>query len=253
MQTAVCCACHEEKEIFSLRKGVNKCADCLCTQIGRSTMDLFRKGIKPITAPVHVLVAVAGESSSTFLAHILKTRVCLSLQGKSAVVKKLETITSDQLTPFTLPNITRYASENDFNCVIIGDDASTVSLGTMAAISCGRPDIVRWISSDDFENYSVPVIRPVRQSLPEETTFYCEMKQLEFDNGKRILDRAFPHEKKLLETVVAEGHGATPFAVQKLAERLVVSKHDFKCPGCGLPGTRDELCTICKTIESCKQ
>lgn len=216
-------------------------------------MDLFRKGIKPIASPVHVLVAVSGDSSSTFLAHILKTRVCLSLQGKSAVVKKLEIVTPDKVTPFTLPNITKYATENDFNCVAVGDDAATVSLATMAAISCGRPDVVRWISGDDFENYSVAVIRPVRQSLPEETTFYCEKNNLEFDNKQRVLDRAFPHEKKLLDTVVADGHGATPFAVQKLAERLVVSHHEFKCPGCGLPSASDEICTICKTIESCKE
>ena len=243
---SICCGCHQAKELFTLRQGVSKCSDCICNQIGRSTMDLFRKGLKSVPAPVHVLVVVTGDSSSTFLYDLLKARLNTSLQGRSAVVRQLECLRQDKLS---LTDAVNEAKSRGLNCVVLGDDVSTVALATLAAFSSGLPDRARIASTDDFDNYGVAVLRPVRQCLVEETEFYCRQHGLEFDNTTRTLDRAFSHEQRLLDAVLREGNGGVPFAVQKLAERLtpVVSEH--KCPLCGLPNKDDQVCEICKVLE----
>jgi hypothetical protein len=252
--TGQCCACHEEKPVFVLRHGVVKCGSCICQQIGRSTMDLFRKGIRPIPAPVHILVAVSDDPSSNFLFHLLHSRLNTSLTSKSAVCRKLEAISGvsrpngNYIEKFTLPAITQWAKEHDFNCVVLGDDASHIALASLAAISCGRTDLLHSISTDDTENYGITVLRPVRQCLRAETRFYCQTESLNFSEAPSLLERAFSHEAGLLEAVLADGHGGTPFAVQKLAERVTAPTATSKCPECGLPSKSGDPCGICVAL-----
>ena len=208
-------------------------------------MDLFRKGLKQVPAPVHVLVVVTGDSSSKFVFDLLKARLNLSLQGKSAVVRRLDCLTQDRLS---IPDAVTAAKAGGFNCIVLGDDVSTIALATLASFSCGMPDRARLAAGDDFESYEVAVLRPVRQCLLEETAFYCRKNEIEFDNSTRALEQAFPHEQRLLDEVLADGHGGCPFAVQKLAERLVPGDHSHKCPTCGLPNATDEVCAMCRAL-----
>ena len=212
-------------------------------------MDLFRKGLKNVPAPVHVLVVVTGDCSSVFASDLLRKRLNTSLQGKSAVVRKLDTVRKDSFEgEFTLPNIVKYARENDFNCIVLCDDASTVSLGTLAVISCGRPDLMHSLSCDDYKTYGMGVLRPVRQCLVEETEFYCRHHGLAFDNGYRTLDSVFIHEKRMIEEILEDGHGDTVFAIQKLSERMPESSKQRKCPKCGLPYDQGDECALCHMI-----
>jgi hypothetical protein len=250
----VCCGCHEERDIFVLRQGVRKCAECICTQIGRSTMDLFRKGIKPIPSPVHILVHVSGDASSVFLFHLVRARLTVTLQGKSAVIRKIEGISGTPqpdchlIDRDTLPAITQWARDNGFHCVLEAGDASHIAVATLAAVTTGRTDLAHLLATDDFVNYAVPVLRPIRQCLAAETEFYCRHHALAFSEEPMVFERAFAHEKKMLEEVLADGHGATPFAVQKLAERISGGTGDEKCTECGLPVIAAGICEICSTI-----
>jgi hypothetical protein len=251
-----CCGCHEPKEVFTLRKGVTKCAECICNQIGRSTMDLFRKAIKSIPPPIHVLLVCTGDPSSTFVNHLLKTRLKLGFEGKSAVVKKIQSISSNprpgielQLPQLTPRSIANFARNNGFNCIILGDDASRVALASLGAVSCGRPDLLHWLSTDDFESFpDVAILRPVRQCLSEETRFYCRFHGLEFEEEIDGFERGFVHEKKMLDDVVGDGHGAAAFAVQKLAMRLPGMAMAGKCGECGLPVEGEGLCEMCSVV-----
>lgn len=261
-----CIACHQEKPCFNLRKGVVKCADCICDQIGKSTMDLFRKGTKAIPNPVHVLVPISGGASSLFLWDLLQKRLGPYMNGKSSVVRKLEAISScdlnniksnytiNKIPKFTMQAAVEFAKNNDFNCIVLGDNTEHTTLAHLATLSCGRPDLSHWYSTDDFTNYSpVAVLRPVRQCLLREIQFYCRQNKIEYDTDLSPLEKAFPYEIKLIDSVLADGNGAMPFAVQKLGEKLPPFPQKGKCPICNLPSPDNEICAFCSTIESCNK
>ena len=256
-----CCACRQEGvEIFELRKGVRKCAKCTIESVGRSIMGLFRKALKHLPAPVHVLVAVSGGCSSVAVWDLLSKRLNTALNGKSAVVKKLQAITSKKddfnipgivhIDEYTVPNVVRYAKENDFNCVVLGDNAEHVALASLGAISVGRPDLSSWITNDDEKNFApLIVIRPARQCLEAELKFYCKENGLNIDDEKSDLQKAFVFEQKMLDNVKVDGHGEAPFAIQKMGEKLPRIYYEFKCPKCGLPSSSNEKCQMCVEIE----
>ncbi|KAH0785720.1 hypothetical protein GPJ56_010375 [Histomonas meleagridis] len=251
---SVCCSCRKEVELFELRKDVKKCAQCLCDQVGRSIMDLFKKGLKLIPAPVHVLVAVSGGPSSLVLWDLLSKRLNTTHIGKSAVVRKLSAISTQPLNipnlieipHFSIPDIVSYAKENDYNCVVFGFNVDHISLSNLAAVSCGRPDLSPWLSNDDSENYRpVVVLKPVRKCLESELKFYCDQNKISYDDTPSALYKAFPFENKLLQRIKEEGHNDTSFAVQRMGERLQTMKQSYKCPTCGLPSNIEGPCQMC--------
>lgn len=254
-----CCACHQEKDVFSLRKDVIKCADCWCNQAGRSAMDLFKKALKEIPPPVNVLVSVSGGSSSYFLWTLMKARLNTSLQGKSAVVRKLEAISTENLEieglhhidHFSIPEVVQYAKQNSFNCLVLGDNIDQISLYMLAGISCGTPNVAHLISNDDFLSFSpVAILRPARQLLSTEVEFYCKHNSVPYNNQPTSFQKVFHYEKKMLQSIVDEGHGGTPFAIQKMAERLQLMKQESHCPSCGLPSDSPDIkCPICLYVE----
>ena len=233
-----CCSCHEEKSLYNLRKGVNKCSKCICDQIGRSVMDTFRKALKGIPPPVNVLVCVSGGPNSMFAYHILKSRLNLGFTGKSAVVKRLEAISSRELPienlnvihKFGVKEVVEFAKENGFNCVVLGDCVDRVSLGVFGVLSQGRTDLFPWVSGDDLQNYMpIAVLRPVRQCLAIETMFYCRENGIEVIEELSPFQKAFEIETKMIKRIGEEGSEATPFAVQKMAERLASHKSNAFC------------------------
>lgn len=263
---ATCIACHQEKTCFSLRKGVVKCADCICDQIGRSTMDLFRKATKTIPNPVHVLVCISGGASSLYLWDLFKKRLAPYMNGKTSVVRKLEAISTKDLTDFdenftlhkipkfTIPAVTDFAKNNDFNCIVLGDNTDHITLTHFATLSCGRPDLAHWYSTDDSTNYSpIAVLRPVRQCLLREIQFYCKQKQIKYDSSLSPLEKTFKYETDLINSVLSDDNGGMPFAVQKLGEKLPPFLQNKKCPICHLPSLNDEICSFCSAIESCNE
>ncbi|KAH0786244.1 hypothetical protein GPJ56_009921 [Histomonas meleagridis] len=252
-----CCGCKKEATLFELRKGVKKCAECICDQVGRSTMDLLKKGMKLISYPVHILVCVSGGPSSAFVWDLLSKRINTTLKGKSAVIKKLCAISSYDLDipnlihipHFSLTEVVQYAIQNDFNCIVLGDNADHISLATLGAISCGRPDVIHWISTDDTTNYlPVSILRPARQCLESEIKFYCTQNNIKVDCSHSAFQNAFSFEANMLVAVGNDGHGGTPFAIQKMGERLPTIKYDFKCTNCGLPSPDEGICSICSSI-----
>ncbi|KAK8894747.1 hypothetical protein M9Y10_023184 [Tritrichomonas musculus] len=258
-----CIGCHQEKICYSLRKGVIKCADCICDQVGKSTMDLFRKATRTIPNPVHVLVSISGGASSLFLWDLFKKRLGPYLNGKSAVVRKLEGISSldipnenseyviNKIPEFTISAVIEYAKTHDFNCVVLGDNTDHATLANFATLSCGRPDLAHWYSTDDSTNYiPVTVSRPVRQCLLRELQFYCKQNNIKYDASLSKMEKAFPHEIDLINHVLADENGAMPFAVQKLGEKLPPFPQAGKCPICNLPSPDNEICSVCSTIES---
>jgi hypothetical protein len=104
------------------------------------------------------------------------------------------------------------------------------------------------VSTDDIIHYAVPVLRPARQCLRAEAAFYCHHHRLTFSEEPSLFERAFSHEKKLIDDVLADGHAATPFAVQKLAEKLPDRETGEKCETCGLPNPGGGLCAICRAV-----
>jgi hypothetical protein len=176
------------------------------------------------------------------------------MRGNSSVVRKIEAISSSpeadchHIETSSLPAIAQWARDHDFNCVVVGDDSSHIALTTIAAVSCGRTDLAHPLSTDDLVNYAVPILRPVRQCLALETAFYCRQHSLTFSEEPTLFERAFSHEKALLEAVLADGHGATPFAVQSLAEKLSGTTAGEKCPECGLPTVGGRVCEICTAM-----
>lgn len=263
---ATCIACHQEKICFSLRKGVIKCADCICGQIGKSTMELFRKATRTIPNPVHVLVCISGGASSLFLWDLLKKRLGPYMNGKTSVVRKLEAISSidlpdfnsdyklHKIPEFTIPEVIEFAKNNDFNCVVLGDNTNHITLAHFGALSCGRPDLALWYSTDDFTNYSpIAVLRPVRQCLLREIQFYCKQNQIKYDTSLSPLEKAFTYETQMINHVIADDNGAIPFAVQKLGEKLPPFPQKGKCPICHLPCPNNEICQFCSKIKSCNE
>jgi hypothetical protein len=216
--------------------------------------DLFRKGIKHAVAPVHVLVAISNDASSTFLLHLLRSRLDIILQNKAGVIRKLEAISTlplpdcHHIDAFSVLSVTQWARAHDFTCVVLPDDANSISLAVIAAVACGRADLIHCFSTDDVTHYAVPVLRPARQCLRAEADFYCRHHQLTFSEEPSLFERAFAHEKTLLDDVVADGHAATAFAVQKLAERLPEGGAAEKCDVCGLPNPGGGPCAICRTV-----
>jgi hypothetical protein len=211
-------------------------------------MDLFRKGIRAIPAPVHVLVALTDTPSSVFLYHLLQSRLNTSLTGQTAVCRKLEAVRPVDLEHFTLLTITQWAKGHDFNCVVLADDANQIALASFAVISCGRTDLLHRISTDDPDHFGIAVLRPVRQCLKIETQLYCDTENLTFCREDSIFERAFKHEKAMIDAVLADGHGGTPFAIQKMAERVTPSVSQFNCPECGFPAKSSDVCEICQAI-----
>ena len=257
-----CCSCKEETTVYTLRKGVTKCAKCVCDQVGKNFMDLFRKGISKIPPPVHVLVAVSGGPSSRFAYDILTKRIDTTRTSKSSIVKKISAISSNDLPiegllhidNFTVKNVCDFAKENDFNCVVLGDNSDFISIFALGCLSQGRPDLFPWISQNDEKNYSpVFVLRPARQCLTKELEFYCTQNGIEYDSTPSPVYRAFSFEEKMMENVEKEGNEAAPFAIQKMAEKLPRVQCSSKCPVCGLPARKGtEPCQICSAIESNK-
>ena len=258
-----CVGCHEEKETFTLRKGVTKCSQCISDQIGRSLMDLFRKGIKNIPPPVNVLISISGGSNSYFTYHLLKNRLNLNFSGKSAVVKKLEPISTfdlpienlHKISNFNIKNLVEYAKINDFNCIILGDNVERISLSAMAVLSQGRPDLFHFISTNDHETYlPIHILRPNRQSLNLETEFYCKLNNLNINIEKSLFQKTFDIEWKMLLRIGEEGSESTPFAVQKMAERLPYYKYNNFCNQCGLPlkNNKTNICEICNSLNNFK-
>jgi hypothetical protein len=221
-------------------------------------MDLFRKGIKQIPAPVHVLVICTGDASSVFVSHLLKTRLKFDREGKSAVVKKVEAISDipipgveNQIESLTMPTVADFALKNGFNCCVLGYDASALALISLGAVSCGRVDLLRWLTGDDFDTFhGLAVLRPARHCLAEEAKFYCEFHELEFSSSASAYERAFQHEQNMLDEIMKDGHGATPFAIQKLGERLPVMAMNYKCDMCGLGSMGEGTCEICRVLSS---
>ncbi|OHT07312.1 hypothetical protein TRFO_24575 [Tritrichomonas foetus] len=264
----ICVACHKNKDCISIRKGVIKCPDCICDQVGRSTMDLFRKGTRLISSPVNVLVALSGGVSSMFVWDLFQKRLAPSLHGKTAVVRKLEAITSKfetvqklsnipklhSLEKFTISSVIEFAKQNDFNCVVLGDNVDRVSLANIATLSCGRPDLARYTSTDDFQNYMpIVLLRPARQCLRAELEFCCRQNNVSFDEETTSpFELAFTHEAKMIQNVIADGNGAIPFAIQKMGEKLPPYEQQGKCPSCGLPGPDNEICAFCHAIQECE-
>lgn len=269
-----CCSCHQQKECISLRKGVYRCADCVCEAAGRSLMDLFKKGIKSIPGTIHVLVAISGGSSSMFALDVLSKRLIPNMNGKTTIVRKLEAVTSiplfdlqskftqdsdspltkdvkvHSISEFTISAITEFAKENDFNCVILADNVDRISLANIAVLASGRPEFEYWISSDDHENYSpVSVLRPARQILSTEAAFYCKHKGIIVDDSPSQLQKAFSYEEKMLQNILNDGNTGISFAVQKIGEKLVPFNQPGRCPSCGLPGPDNEICTFCSAIQ----
>ncbi|OHT01485.1 hypothetical protein TRFO_31670 [Tritrichomonas foetus] len=254
-----CCSCHTEKECFCLRKGVIRCADCVCDQVGRSTMDLFRKSLKNIPCPVHVLVAVSGGSSSMFAYDILKKRLTPNMKGKTTIVRKLEAVSSNPnldienlniIPEFSIMAVIEYAKSHDFNCVVLADNVDRVSLGNVSVIGCGRPDLAHWISGDDFKNYPpITLLRPVRTCLASEVRFYCSHLSIKTDDSPSPFQKAFSHESKMLQGILDDGNGGIQFSVQKLGEKLPPFEQEGKCPNCGLPAPDNEICAFCATIK----
>ncbi|EAY18842.1 hypothetical protein TVAG_294940 [Trichomonas vaginalis G3] len=250
-----CCGCKETKTVYTLRKGVTKCAECQCNQAGISFMNLFKKAIVKIPPPVHVLVAVSGGPSSMFAYNTLTTRIDVTRTSKTSFVKKIEAISTEDLQipnlhhidKFTVKNVADYAREHDFNCVVLGDNTDFIALKSMGCLSQGRPDLFYWISTDDFENYpGIPILRPARQILTAETEFICKHRGLEYKKDLSKLQKAFIVEERMIDTIIADGNEATTFAVQKMAERLPVPTLPFKCPQCGLPFDKEGCpCEIC--------
>jgi hypothetical protein len=257
-----CCSCKEAVTVYELRKGVVKCAKCACNQVGKSFMDLFMKGIKKIPPPVHVLVAVSGGSSSMFAYDILTKRIDTTRTSKSSVVKKISAISTKDLPieglihidNFTVKAVCDYAKTNGYNCVVLGDNSDFISIYSLGCMSQGRPDLFPWISQNDKENYApVFVLRPARQCLTKELDFYCRENGIDYDSTPSPLLNAFSDEEKMMENVKNEGNEATPFTVQKMAEKLPRVSHSSKCPICGLPSTRgSDPCQICNAIENAK-
>lgn len=256
-----CCGCRQEgAEVFELRKDVRKCAKCTVDSVGRSIMGLFRKSLKMVPAPAHVLVAVSGGCSSAAAWDLLSKRLNTALNGKSAVVRKLQAITACDGEPsipgaarierFTVPEVVRYARENDFNCVVLGDNAERVALASLAAIASGRPDLARCLAGDDDTSFApVTVIRPVRQCLESELRFYCRENGVECDDALSDLKGAFAFEQSMLERVKEDGHGEAPFAIQKMGEKLPRIEYKCKCAVCGLPAEDSGMCKMCAEIE----
>lgn len=272
-----CCSCHQVKECICLRKGVNRCADCQCNAAGRSLMDSFKKGITKISGTIHVLVAISGRSSSMFALDVLTRHLTPNMKGKTTIVRKLEAITSvsdfdlkskftcvsdsdpsptqnvvlHKIPNFTISSIIEFAKSNDFNCVILADNADRISLANIAVLSCGRPEFAYWISSDDHENYApVSILRPARQVLSIEAEFYCKHKGIIFDGSASPLKKVFKYEEEMLKSIYDDGNGGIAFAVQKLGEKLVPFKQPGRCPSCGLPGLDDNICAFCSALQN---
>ena len=252
-----CCSCKETTTVYSFRKGVYNCSKCICDQIGKSFMDLFRKAITKIQPPVHVLVAVSGGSSSMFAYDILNSRIDVTRTSKTSFVKKIGSVSTKDLPiegllhidQFTIKNVCECAKENGYNCVVLGDNATFISLHALGCLSQGRPDLFPIISQNDFVNYEpIAVLRPARQALPAETEFYCNYKGIAFDKTPSPLQKTFEVENVMLQNVAETGNEATPFAVQKMAEKLPLVEYTKKCPICGLPSNTDGPCQVCNAI-----
>lgn len=225
--------------------------------------EFISNGTKLIPKPVHVLVSISGGYSSLFLWDLFQKRLQPSLNGKTAVVRKLEAISDQDLenfefnypyhkiTKFSIQNVIKFAKENDFNCVVFGDNVDHVTLLNIASLSCGRPDLEHWYSVDDFTNYRpISVLRPVRESLSCEIQFYCVKNNIKFDKAISVFEKAFKHELKMIQDVVNDDNGCVPFAVLKFAEKLPSFEYKFNCSNCGLPAPEEGICSFCATIQS---
>ena len=253
-----CCSCKETTTVYSFRKGVYKCSKCVCDQIGKSFMDLFRKAIIQIPPPVHVLVAISGGPSSMFAYDLLTTRIDVTRTSKTSFVKKIGAVSTKELPiegllhidEFTIKNVCECAKENGYNCVVLGDNSNYISLHALGCLSQGRPDLFPVISQNDFVNYApVAVLRPARQALTAETEFYCNTKGITYDKSLSPLQKTFEIENVMLQNVADAGNEATSFAVQKMAEKLPKVEYTKKCPVCGLPtNVEDGPCQVCSAV-----
>lgn len=259
-KTSICISCHAEKICYSLRTGVLKCADCISDQVGKSVTDLFRKSLSFLPKPAHVLISLSNGSSSQFVWDIFQKKIKPSIQGKTAIVKKLECLStydfsasfnSNKISKYSTMNVINYANENNFNCVIFCDSADHVTLANIAALACGRPDLEHWYSTDDFTNFSpIVVLRPARQCLKKELQFYCRKHGIQFDDSLSPFERAFSEEQRMIQDVVKNANGAMPFSVQKFGEHLPTFQQNSRCPVCGLPAPNDEICQMCSMIQA---
>ena len=254
----ICSGCHKENDLITFRKGVFKCAECSCDQAGRSIMILFRKCIADIQPPVHVLVALSGGPSSSLIWHLLSTRINTNNSGKAAVIKRVEAITDkniegeriNHIEQFSIKNAAQYAKDNDFNVLVLGDNIDYIAIESLGFLSLGRPDLLPWISGDESKLFSpILISRPARQVLRTEAQFFCDHKQIQYEPLPSLPQSFFPLEESMLNHVVDEGHGATPFAIQKLCERLPIEERTQKCEICGFPIINSE-CEYCQYFSS---
>jgi hypothetical protein len=154
-----------------------------------------------------------------------------------------------QIESLALPAVADFALKTGFNCCVLGDDVSTIALASLGVVACGRADMLPWLSGDDSENFhGLTILRPVRQCLAEEAKFYCEFHGLEFASEALPCQKAFRHEQVMLDAIMRDGHGGTPFAIQKFGERLPVMNMHSKCNVCGLPAMSEGACDVCKVI-----
>jgi hypothetical protein len=80
--------------------------------------------------------------------------------------------------------------------MVVGDDASDIEHATIAAVSCGRTDLMHSLSTEDLSNYTLPILPPVQQWLARETAVYLRHHSLPFSEGPSLCERAFSHERK---------------------------------------------------------
>lgn len=256
----VCCSCKKECEVYCLRKRVLKCKDCYCKQFGVTAMDYFLKSISSLSRPVNVLVCVSGGPSSTFIFYLLKSRIKTDTPKSTAKVTKIEAISTEDLEienlhkidDFSVKNVAEYAKKNGFNCIVLGDNAETIALTSLGAISRGRPDIFKYISTNDSENYDSVISRPVRGILKHETEFYCKAFGLIYVEKPSKLQRAFNLEQKMLHNIMKYGNESVAFTMQSLSERIEpLSNLPCRCPSCNLPSREaNQMCDMCSYLKN---
>lgn len=243
-KVGTCVGCKEEREVVEFRAGTVKCGDCLCEQLGRSLMDCVRKGLAGVEGPVHILVANSGGAGSGFASDLIRRRVRLDGRNQKGAIKRIDDFHMDD---FSLPGLVAHAQANGYNCVILGETADFIAANAVAHIASGRVETLPYIAADDKTSYApVVLLRPARQCLHAEAEFYCTHRQVQFDNCPSPIQTAFPEEFNITRHLLAEGQGGTPFAVQRMCEKLPRIQLPCVCPICRLPASNgDAPCIFC--------